>query len=125
MVRPRSSDNAGRPAFVWQAALISVPVFVLALIGFFSLRQDRAIAEHEAAERAREIAEDVLARFSSALTNPSAKLVDPLEGGTNPERLAFQIAPSRELLFPPPYQRDPAPAPLDVTKLAPEPARLW
>jgi signal transduction histidine kinase len=125
MVQARLSRTAGEPAFVWQVVLISVPVLVLAVIGFVSLRQDRAIAEHEAAERAREIAEDVLARFSFALTNASATLVEPVEGGTNPERVEFRIGPSRELLFPPPYQRDPTPAPLDVVDLAPEPARLW
>src|SRR5215471_10737023 len=124
MVRPRSSDNAGRPAFVWQAALISVPVFVLAVIGFFSLRQDRAIAQHEAAERAKEIAEDVLARFSAALTNETS-LPGPFTSGANRERFAFKIGPSNELIDPPAYKQDAPPAPLEATELAPESGRLW
>lgn len=44
-----------KPTFRWQAALILLPVFVLAGVGFFSLRQDRQLAEQEARERARTV----------------------------------------------------------------------
>src|SRR5436190_15813105 len=69
MARANTRGREGKPKFLPQALLISIPVVILGIVGSLSLRQDRAIARHEAAERSREIAEDVLAKFSSALTN--------------------------------------------------------
>ena len=47
-------------SFLWQALLILLPVFVLAAVGLYSLRQDRLLAEQDARQRAgqtlREIA---------------------------------------------------------------------
>ena len=45
-----------KPTFLWQAALILLPVVVLAVLGFLSLRQDRLLAEQEAREQAQAIA---------------------------------------------------------------------
>ncbi|PYK00378.1 MAG: hypothetical protein DME23_07310 [Verrucomicrobia bacterium] len=53
MIRPRTSR---KPTFFWQAVLILLPVVVLAAMGFFSLRQDRLLAEQEARERAAAVA---------------------------------------------------------------------
>src|SRR5580658_841464 len=36
------------PSFLWQAILIVLPVGVLALVGLYSLRQDRLLAEQDA-----------------------------------------------------------------------------
>src|SRR5437879_5760768 len=53
MTRPHLNR---KPKFFWQAALILLPIVVLAAMGFFSLRQDKLLAEQEARERAAAIA---------------------------------------------------------------------
>src|SRR6266536_2754426 len=53
MVKPRSNR---KPTFFWQAMLIVLPVAVLAVVGLFSLRQDKVLAEQEAREQAQAIA---------------------------------------------------------------------
>jgi signal transduction histidine kinase len=45
-----------KPAFFWQGALILLPMAVLAVVGLFSLRQDRVLAEQEAREFGASIA---------------------------------------------------------------------
>ena len=106
-----------KPSFLWQALLILLPVVVLAGVGFLSLRQDKIIAQHEAIERARSIADSLLPRLWSALTNVS-----------NPEAFehhAFQIDVNGELLFPPPLSPTLSPQPLDPNELSSEEAALW
>src|SRR5208283_4917298 len=39
-----------KPAFFWQGACILLPIAVLAVLGLFSLRQDRLLAEQDAKE---------------------------------------------------------------------------
>lgn len=46
-----------KPAFVWQAFLILLPVAALAVFGLFSLRQDRLLAERNAQEQAHTLAQ--------------------------------------------------------------------
>jgi hypothetical protein len=41
MLKPGSNR---KPTFFWQAVLIVLPVAVLAEVGLFSLRQDKALA---------------------------------------------------------------------------------
>src|SRR6476469_3159746 len=53
--------------FIWQAALILLPVLVLVLVGLSFLRQDRLLARREAQQRAQEIADELLPRCASAL----------------------------------------------------------
>src|SRR5262249_54814780 len=103
--------------FIWQPLLILFPVGVLAALGFVSLRQDKIIAQHEAVERAQAIADLLLPRLWSGLTN-----------GDSPEALdghAFQINSRGELLFPPPLAAAPSPEPLNAGELSPEQAALW
>ena len=45
-----------KPAFLWQASLIILPVAVLAAVGLFSLRQDKVLAQNEAREQAQAMA---------------------------------------------------------------------
>ena len=47
------------PRFFWQALWIVLPMIVLAGAGFYSLRLDQALAEREAKERARSIANEI------------------------------------------------------------------
>ena len=51
-----ASRTSRQPGFFWQAALILLPVVALAAMGFFSLRQDKRLAEQEAHERAAAVA---------------------------------------------------------------------
>src|SRR2546430_8120397 len=102
----RRNPNS-KPSFFWQALLIVLPVIVLAVVGFFSLRQDKILAQHEATERAQAIADDLLPRIWSELTsctNPAAS------GG-------FHVDGAGELLFPPPFVAVPTPKRFDLAQL--------
>src|ERR1051326_575204 len=114
MTRP---GQPRKPSFLWQALLILLPVVILAAVGFYSLRQDKIIAQHDAAERAQTIADSLLPRLWSALTNVS-----------NPEVFehhAFQIDAAANLLFPPPVPATPAPQPLNPGDLTAKQLALW
>jgi signal transduction histidine kinase/tetratricopeptide (TPR) repeat protein len=56
-----------KPTFWWQGLLILLPLLVLTVIGFVSLRQDRMVAEREAEGRAREVAEQIASRLGALL----------------------------------------------------------
>src|SRR5689334_7936932 len=107
-----SSHRPRKQSFVWQPLLILFPVVVLAILGFLSLRQDKIIAQHEAVERAQAIADLLLPRLWSALTN-----ADSPDGF---EHHAFQINRIGELIFPPPVAPTPSPEPLNLAELTPE-----
>src|SRR2546425_13331506 len=98
-----------KPGFLWQGSLIVLPVVVLAAVGVVSLRQDKLLAQREAAERAQAIADDLLPKLSSAL----ASMVSAGQTGS----LAFQVDNKGHLLFPPPVARVPTPIPLDPPTL--------
>jgi His Kinase A (phospho-acceptor) domain len=105
-----------KPTFFWQAALVLLPVIVLAVMGWFSLRQDKILAEHDAKERAQAVADDLLSKIWSELT------AKPSDDTNHPY---FQIDDNGQLIFPPAYQPVPAPKPFDLTELNSEQARLW
>ena len=56
-----------RPTFAWQAALVVLPVVILAALGLVSLRQDRALAEQQAKESAQVLANQVALRAAQAV----------------------------------------------------------
>src|ERR1051325_8878435 len=90
-----------RPTFFWQGALIVLPVIVLAAVGVVSLRQDKLLAQHEAAERAQGIADELAPRIWAELTRA---------GETSAFRPgAFEINAAGDLVFPPPYTPLPLP----------------
>src|SRR5438093_5445904 len=106
-----------KPNFLWQGLLIVLPVVILAGIGFFSLRQDRIIAQQEAVERAQGIADDLLARVWNVLSQ-----------GQKPRQYephSFEVDAEGELVYPPPAGSMPIPGPFNVDKLSAEGARLW
>src|SRR5436189_287999 len=100
-----------KPKFIWQAVSILLPVLVLAGVGFVSLRQDKRIAQSEAAERAQSIADDLVTRIWLNLT----------QSATNrPEGdFAFQVDTAGELLSPPPITPGPIPEALQISELQP------
>ena len=69
----RVSPNR-KPTFLWQGLLIMLPVVLLAAVGFLSLRQDKLLAEHEAAQRAQAIADDLLPKIQAELPQFIAQL---------------------------------------------------
>ena len=103
-----------RNAFFWQGILIVLPVFVLAAAGLFSLRQDKILAQHEAAERAQAIADDMVRRIWTELTE-----------ARNPSLVAFRIDHARELIFPTPFSAVPRPRLLDPAELSAKQRQLW
>src|SRR5689334_22208787 len=97
-----ASANRGQPAFFWQGLLIVLPVFVLAGLGFFSLRQDRILARHEAAERAQSLAEQLVQAVWGEVTDAA-----------NPHGLSFKVDQQGQLISPRPCPVVPAPRPMD------------
>src|SRR6185437_5679056 len=59
-----------KSAFVWQVVLILLPVVILAVIGWTSLRQDKILAEHDARQRAQAIADQLAPSLWTQLTSP-------------------------------------------------------
>src|SRR6266446_48046 len=81
-----------QPTFFWQGLLIVLPVVVLAAMGFYSLRQDKILAHHEATERAQTVADELARTLWAELTE-----------ARDPNLPAFKVDRSGELLFPPPF----------------------
>ncbi len=105
-----------RPTFLWQAGLILLPVLLLSVLGWFSLRKDRFLARRQAEDRAQVVAD-----------NLAESIEKNLSGGPIPTNtaLSFQIDGAGRLIFPPPYEVVPEPAPLNEAALNPEQERLW
>jgi len=104
-----------KPSFFWQGILITLPVIILAWVGFLSLKQDKALARHDAEQRAQTIADGLLPKCWSQLTNRSTEI----------GQHGFQVDNAGELVFPPPYAAAPLPQPLSLTELTPAQTRLW
>src|SRR6478609_8923073 len=51
------------PKFLWQAALILLPVVIMTVVGLVALVRDRAAVENEARQRAEELIERLQANF--------------------------------------------------------------
>src|SRR5881394_1546421 len=109
-----SATRKSKPAFLWQALLIVLPVTALALFGCFSIRQDRILAQHEAADRAQAFADDLLSRLWAATT--AAYIND---------QHSFRVGSTGELLFPAPYSPAPVPEPLNLADLNENQAQAW
>jgi signal transduction histidine kinase len=108
-----------KPTFFWQAALILLPVIVLAVMGWFSLRQDKILADHDAKERAQVIADDLLPKiWSEIISVPSRNFRES-------DQSLFEVDRVGNLIFPPPRPAIPTPKPFDLAELNSEQARLW
>jgi signal transduction histidine kinase len=110
-------ERHGKPqrALAWQAALILLPILLLAALGAYYLRQDRILVRHEAEQHARALAESITTTLWKTLRDPGSR------ASTN----AFQIDAQGTLLLPPPFETVPAPRPLELSQLTPEQASLW
>ncbi|HOB98176.1 MAG TPA: HAMP domain-containing sensor histidine kinase [Verrucomicrobiota bacterium] len=122
---PGRRPSAPRASFVWQAALIILPVVILTVLGLLSLRQDRLLAEQAARERAGRLAREVADRvfgmlFESDPAPPTNRTT--VSPGIDLDRPVFEITPQLELAWPRPMESPPRPRPLDPTELS-EPSR--
>src|SRR5262245_60634737 len=111
-----SARDQATKAFAWQALLILLPVAVLAALGIYSLRQDRLLAQHEAAQRAQVVANDLLPQVWAGLTNQETRWF---------ESVGFRVSAQGALLSPSPSLPSPVPNPLDLQVLNSEQQRLW
>jgi signal transduction histidine kinase/tetratricopeptide (TPR) repeat protein len=107
----------GKSTFLWQAVLILLPVVVLAVIGWASLRQDKILAEHDARERAQAAADQLLPALWDKLVTWT--------GYESSNDIVFQIDDGGRLISPPPCDPTPTPEPFRLAELSPEQARLW
>src|SRR5712691_6660634 len=108
------SGRGRRPTFLWQGLLILLPVLVLATVGFFSLRQDKTLAQHDAAEKAQAIADELAQKLLAALA----------EQKDDQRFRYFEISTAGELIHPPPCAPFILP-PLNPSELNQEQGRLW
>jgi signal transduction histidine kinase len=144
-----------KPTFFWQGLLIVLPVVALAVAGFWSLRQDKSMAQAEARQRANELADSLMSAIQQQFGFPRLQ-ANPLF--SNPARLDDEIhtfltspkVPSdepilhwsespqaadryhlalvnerRELVYPPPVREVPAPQAIETTGLSLEQSNLW
>ena len=95
---PRTKKHRrGEPSFFWQAALIVLPVVVMAVVGWTAISRDRSAVEHQARERAAELAQDLAERLAPRLADvltildllPDAWAVPPI-GEPDAQRRTFQ-----------------------------------
>lgn len=87
------------PEFFWRAVAILAPVFILTLLGLYSLKQDRLLAEAQARERAQNLAEDFANELMAVLQK------DPPQ-----DALRFELEAAGNLVFPPRVSPLPIPA---------------
>src|SRR5215207_944805 len=71
-----STNRRASGGFFRQGLFILLPVAVLAMIGFYSLRQDRLLAEAEARQTAQRFADDI-ARTVWTRLRSSVRIEDP------------------------------------------------
>src|SRR5437016_965020 len=91
-----------KSSFRRQAALILLPVGVLAVMGLSSVRQDKLLVRHDAVQRAQETADELASQIWQELT------AEPVDRFT-PD--AFEADANGDLIFPPPRPAVPEPKP--------------
>src|SRR5256885_449434 len=102
------------PTFFWQGLLIILPVILLAGVGFFSLRQDKFLAKHEASERAQRLAEEITQNLWAELTEAKQS-----------NGFGFQVDRAGQLIYPPAYSALPHPVTNALARLTSEQDKLW
>src|SRR5512143_916187 len=111
------ADRKRKPLFLRQGLLILLPVAVLAVVGLYSLRQDRALARHDAADRAQALADVLAQKLWTSLT----ALKEPAHLDHN----AFQVDAAGKLVFPRPIRQGPLAGGLEPAALNADQSRLW
>jgi signal transduction histidine kinase len=109
--------------------LIVLPLVILVAVGAWSLRQDRLLAEQEARDHARQLAERLLPELTEAISGPLSVALASAHAQASTSNTAFdavwfQISQTGRLLKPAPVV-DPLPRPLDPAELDPALADIW
>jgi signal transduction histidine kinase len=104
-------------SFFWHGVLILLPVLVLSSAGFFSLRQDRILARHEAVEKAQALAEQMADSVWQRLFRSDAPLNFPEH--------SFRLDAEGRLAFPAMPPTSPEPLHLEPEALTEAQRRLW
>lgn len=113
----RLGHAAHRPLpFFWQGLLMVLPLAVLAGVGVISLRNDRALARHEATQRAQAVAAELL--------DGVVKELLPAREPRITDRV-LKVDGSGKLVQPAPMSPVPEPRLLDEGRLTREQLRLW
>jgi len=150
-----SRPTPRRPGFFWQGFLIVLPSALLAAFGLYSLRQDRLLAEQQAAQMAQQLAEGLARsvlpkalRLSLPFDSLPADVDRFVQGGwrrptdeplsSGGTFLVCLVKPTGVegtpatkavwppmLLYPPPVAPLPPPNPLDPESLPPLLRSLW
>src|SRR5438046_8904408 len=118
MTRPHRN---GKPRFLWRAVLIVLPLVILAAVGLSSLRQDKLLAEQEARERARQIADELADKIWNEVDALRLDLSSQYQVGTlnarGPKNLdAFRSSLQAYRVCPPPCTPVPVPLPFAATR---------
>jgi signal transduction histidine kinase len=128
-----------QPGFLLQGTLILLPALLLAGVGFYSLRQDRGIAEHEARAQARRVAIEMADRFVSRIAGldltavpgvgnpPGSPEEDPIARlkRSRGVRSGYVEDSDGRLMYPPPLSALPRPTPLDAAELSSAQQDVW
>jgi signal transduction histidine kinase len=146
-----ATNPHSKQRFLWQGLAILLPVVVLAVFGFLSLRQDRLMAEAEARQRGDELADSLVlamreefdfsnpashpwlssaerlaedARKLTAAAGPAA--ADPvLRCAESGGPVAALVNEKNELIYPAEFLDVPVPHTPDTSALTSEQIRLW
>ncbi|MCL4178794.1 MAG: HAMP domain-containing histidine kinase [Verrucomicrobia bacterium] len=122
--------------FLWRGLLIVLPALAMAGFGFVSLRQDRLLVRHQAAEQAEKIVAELVqhvlpAAFTLDLRMPGppapsifAPQDDPVLGAAIDGIIAMLLDDAGQLAFPLP-PRWPMPEPLELDRLDSDQLHLW
>ena len=117
-------SQAGRPGFLWRGVLILLPVFFLAGVGFYYVRQERTLAEAEARRRGESLAGECARAISTELThliaNPELLPASPLTVDAAGNLVAVSGSPGRATI-----PGEAVSSPLLLLKLSREQKLAW
>jgi hypothetical protein len=113
-MKTRARRNKRPPTFLWQDCS-SFCQWDCCALPAPTLIRDRALAEHEAAQRAQAVADDVLSHLWPRLVSSEVLATARM----------FQVDDDGAMVYPPPYAAVPDPQPLDPDRLDAAQQALW
>jgi signal transduction histidine kinase len=130
-MQPKRVSAPKRPRFLWRGLLIVLPALAMAGFGFVSLRQDRLLARHQAAEEADKLALELIElilpaalRLDIGLPALARPQDDPIMAARQDGLIVALLDDTGDLVHPPPF-RWPIPEPLEFDMLSAEQLDRW